>query len=378
MRRAMVRVPVVSLLVVASVGCAGATAVHRVGAGPQASIERVTARRTSTPRPLPACVGELDDDEKVSQLLMVLVGDPSLALDAVAAGQVGGYALTGEQSGDLAAAIATVNAAARFPLLVSGDEEGGTVQRLRSLLGALPSASALASSTDPAGAGTRFGEYGEKMRALGFTMNLGPSLDVGSGSGLGSRSFGESVRTVENFASAVIAGVRRAGLVPVAKHWPGIGGGSVDPHAGPSSLASIETLRARDIVPFRRAIRDGVPAIMVSHAIVPGLDATTPVSLSRAAVTGELRGREHFDGVVITDSLGMGAVSAAGYGDASGAARSIAAGVDIALISDPRHVAEAHRAVLDAVAAGQIAHVQLDRSVARVLELKGITAGCPT
>lgn len=360
-------------------GCAGATAVHRVALHDATSSSRRTAvQRRIRQRPLPACVGALDDDAKVAQLLMVLVGAPSLALDAVASGQVGGYALTGDQQGELGAAIADVGAHARLPLLVSGDEEGGTVQRLRSLLGALPSAASLASSGDAAGAGKRFEAYGEKMRALGFNMNLGPSLDVGSGSGLGTRSFGDSVRTVESYSSAVIAGVRRAGLVPVAKHWPGIGGGSIDPHSGASPLDSIDALRRRDLLPFERAIRDGVPAIMVTHAIVPGLTAELPASLSRAAITDELRKREGFDGVVVTDSLGMGAVSAAGFGDATGAARAIEAGADIALISDPRHVAESHQALVAALAAGDLDRAQLDRSVARVLELKGITGACPT
>jgi len=308
---------------------------------------------------------------------MVLVSAPAAAGDLVASGKIGGYALTGDQQGDLHAAIAAVTPKNGLPVLVSGDEEGGTVQRLRAALGLLPSAAKMAASGTAAQAGSRFAAYAHKMADLGFAMNLGPSLDVGSGSGLGTRSFGDDVATVSEYGNAVIAGVREAGLVPVTKHWPGIGGGASDPHAGPSPVASIDQLRTRDLVPFDRAIAAGVPAIMVSHAAVPGLTDGVPASLSRAAITGELRGREHFDGLVVTDSLGMGAVSAQKLSDAQAAVVAIEAGADIALVSDPKFVVDAHRLLLAAITSGELPAAQLDRSIARVLIVKGVKGPCP-
>ncbi len=366
-------------LLASSTACVGATGVHTI-AGPRHTSKPVVEARTVTrvTAPLiPQCVGSLTTELEAGQLLMVLVADPSQAGDLAAVGAVGGYALTGDQQGDVRAAIASVGARSHLPLLVSGDEEGGTVQRLRTVLGLLPSAAKLVSQGSAAAAGAKFADYAQKMASLGFNMNLGPSLDVGAGSALGTRSFGNTVDTVSSYGNQVIAGVRRGGLIPVAKHWPGIGGGTVDPHVGESQLASIQQLRQRDEVPFDRAIAAGVPALMVSHATIPGLTGVIPASLSHEAITDELRGREHFDGVVVTDSLGMGAVSATGLNDASAAVRAIEAGADIALISDPKFVAAAHRGIVNAVNSGQLTKAQLDRSVARVLVLKGITGGCP-
>ena len=375
------------MVAMATASCAGATSIHAApptrlsafAARPVASatVQPAAARAPTTQPPIPACVATLTPEAKASQLLMALVPEPAAAGDLVASGKIGGYALTGDQQGDLRAAIAAITPKSKLPLLVSGDEEGGTVQRLRAVLGLLPSAAKMASNGSPTQAGSRFATYAHKMADLGFAMNLGPSLDVGGGSGLASRSFGNDVAKVSAYGNAVIAGVREAGLVPVAKHWPGIGGGTADPHTGASPVASIDQLRTRDLVPFDRAIAAGVPAIMVSHAAIPGLTNGVPASLSKVAITGELRGREHFDGLVVTDSLGMGAVSDQKLGNAEAAVVAIEAGADIALISDPKYVADAHRRLVAAIASGGLPAAQLDRSVARVLLVKGVSGACP-
>lgn len=334
------------------------------------------ASTTTTTSPVPACVASLSVERKAGQLVMVLVPSPAAARDLVALGLVAGYGLVGAQSGDIAGEAAGVAAGAPLGVLASGDDEGGTVQRFRDLLGPLPSAASLASDHTPGEAGQIFGEYAGKLHAYGLNMNFGPSLDVGSGSGLGTRSFGDSVDTVSEYGLAVISGVRSAGLMPVAKHWPGIGAGAADPHNAESPIADIATLRARDMVPFDRAIEAGVAAIMVSHAVIPDLTDGLPASLSRAAVTGELRERQGFDGLVITDSLGMGAV-AAHFDNAAAAAVSISAGADLALVSLATAVPAAHQGIVDAINAGRIPMDQVDRSVARVLAAKGITGECP-
>jgi len=334
------------------------------------------AAATTTTVPLPACVAALTPEQKAGQLLMVLVPSPTAAGDLVAAGQVAGYALVGAQSGDVAAEVAAVAARSKLPVFASGDEEGGTVQRFRDLLGALPSAQALAEDGDAANAAKVFGEYGSKLHGLGLNMNFGPSLDVGGGSGLGSRSFGDSVDRVSEFGIAVIGAVRAAGLVPVAKHWPGIGGGTADPHKSASPIAPLDQLRSRDLVPFDRAFAAGLDAVMVSHAIIPGLTDGLPASLSRAAITDELRGREGFDGLVVTDSLGMGAV-AANYDNSTAALVSVSAGADLALVSLAEAVPAAFVKLVAAINDGSLPMAQVDRSVGRVLTAKGVTGDCP-
>lgn len=360
------------LLVAAGLGgCAGATDATVV-VGRAAASTTVT----TTTVPLPACVASLSVEQKAGQLLMVLVPSPSAAGDLVAAGQVAGYALVGAQSGDVGAEVAAVAARSTLPVFASGDDEGGTVQRFRDLLGALPSAAALARDNTPAEAAAIFGEYASELRGLGLNMNFGPSLDVGGGSGLGTRSFGDSVDLVSEYGIAVIDAVKAAGLVPVAKHWPGIGGGAADPHNSASPVASLPALRERDLVPFDRAVAAGLGAIMVSHAIIPDLTDGLPASLSRAAITGELREREGFDGLIVTDSLGMGAV-AAHYDNAGAAVVSIAAGADLALVSLKESVPAAFVGLVAAINDGRIPMAQVDRSVARVLAAKGVTGDCP-
>ena len=148
-----------------------------------------------------------------------------------------------------------------------------------------------------------------ELAGLGFDMNFAPVADVGDGSDLGSRTYGDDPGTVAGFVEAIVAAHLEVGITPVVKHWPGIGGGEGDPHVTTNLLPPLEELRGRDLTVFDRAIAGGAPAIMVAHAVVPGLSTEEePTSLSAAAITGELRGRQGFDGLVITDSLGMGAL----------------------------------------------------------------------
>lgn len=370
--RGRVACALLSAATIVAASCTGATdAIVLAG-----DDEPTTTAATTTTLPLPACVAQLTPEQKAGQLLMVLVPSPAAAGDLVGAGLIGGYALVGPQSGDVAGEVAAVASRSRIPVFASGDEEGGTVQRFRDMLGALPSAATLASEHDPAGAARIFGEYGAKLKGLGLNMNFGPSLDVGGGSGLGTRSFSDDVARVGDFGLAVIGAVEQAGLIPVAKHWPGIGGGVADPHKSASPIAPVASLRERDMVPFDRAIAEGLDAIMVSHAIVPDLSDGLPASLSRSAITGELRERHRFEGLVVTDSLGMGAV-AAHYDNSAAAVVSIAAGADIALVSMATSVLGAHSGLVGAITSGSIPAEQIDRSVGRVLTAKGVTGDCP-
>lgn len=366
--------PVVALVTAAALalaGCAGATDARLVGGRATGSTAP-----TTTVVPPPACLASLSPAQKAGQLLMVIVANPAEAADAVAAGIVGGYSLVGPQPADVAAQVAATAARAPLPAFAAGDEEGGTVQRLRDVLGAIPSAADMARSMTPDQAASTFGTYASRLAEIGLNMNLGPVIDVGSGSGLGTRSFGDDPDTVRRYGLAIADATAGAGLVPVVKHWPGIGGGVADPHIAESPVAPLPELRRRDLVPFRAAIEAGVPAIMVSHAIVPNLTEGLPASLSRPAITGELRRTEGFDGLVITDSLGMGAVEAH-FDGVTAAVVSLAAGADVALLGSIADALPAHTEVVRALGDGRLSGEQVDRSVARVLRAKGIDGDCP-
>lgn len=331
--------------------------------------------RQTTTTEAPDCAQMLPVEARAAQMLLVMVTSPESATAPIAAGKVGGFGLKGNQTSKVAEQISTAVADAPITPFVAADEEGGTVQRLRLALGKLPSAAETAKGT-PQEAATAAGTHAAAMRQLGFNMNFAPVADVGSGSGLGTRSYGDDPTTVSRFVNAVFPAIRDAGITPVIKHWPGIGGGEADPHQKLTELAGIDELRARDLIPFQKAIDSGVPAIMVTHAEVPGLTAPNePASLSKAAITGELRGTEGFDGLVVTDSLGMGAVAATDT-QPQAAEKAIAAGADVAMLSGADAVAAAHAQLVDALTSGRITPDQALASVRRVLKAKGVEGQC--
>jgi beta-N-acetylhexosaminidase len=351
------------------VGCTGTSSTQvEVRAEP----EPVESTTTTTP---PDCAELLPPAAQAGQLLMVMVTSPQLAGDALAAGTVGGFGLKGRQSADVGEQVTEAIDGAPVPPFVASDEEGGTVQRLALAIDELPSASELAEGT-PSEAGALFGEYATSMAALGFNMNFGPVVDVGSGSDLGTRSFGDDASTVASFTDVIISAQEDAGIASIVKHWPGIGGGSTDPHLALADGEPIEDLRAEDLVAFDRAFAAGASGVMVAHVVIPGLTAEDePASLSRAAITDELRGRQGFDGLVVTDSLGMGAIVETTSQDEA-AELAVLAGADIALVSGADVVDEAHARLTEAITEERIPTDQVVASVRRVLAAKGIEGPC--
>ncbi len=353
-----------------AVGCAGTS-------GQQVDVRAADpgdGTTTSTTQP-PDCAQMLPVEARAAQLVLAMVTSPQVAAGPLAKGTIGGFGLKGNQTKDVGDQIAAAVEDAPMTPLVGADEEGGTVQRLRLAIGEVPSAATVAKGTTT-DAATQAGEHAAAMRQLGFNMNFAPVADVGSGSGLGTRSYGTDPQTVSDFVDAIWPAMQKNGITPVVKHWPGIGGGQADPHQKLTTLDSIDELRAKDLIPFETAIKDGVPAIMVTHAEVPGLTQDgEPASLSQAAITGELRGTEGFDGLVITDSLGMGAIAATDT-QAEAAEKAITAGADIAMVSGADVVPEVHDRLVDAISSGRIPPDQVLASVRRVLAAKGVEGQC--
>lgn len=340
-----------------------------------ARVEGASAERTDpTADTMPAdhdCVDDLDADSRAGQLVIVLTDDATSVIGLIADGAVGGVALRSAQPPDVTRQLAGISAAAQLPAFIASDEEGGTVQRLKSVTGTYPSARKVAQTMTSAQAGTKYEAFAKELVAAGVTVIFGPSLDAGEGSALGSRTFADDPGTVIRYGTAIVAASQRAGALAVVKHWPGIGNGDADTHQGAATLPSIDELRTRDLRTFEAAFAQGATAVMVSHGTIPGLTGDDPASLSRAAITDELRGREHFDGLVITDSLGMGAVAQrAGQDDAP--ERAIGAGADIALVSGGPAAAQAHERLADAITKGRLDRDQVNRSVRRVLRAKHV------
>jgi len=343
------------------------------------------------PEPTPAAAGcDLPPlDVRVAQLLLVgVVGtEPTAAsLDLVRSG-VGGILLLGsnlESGPEVAALVAGLQAEAPLPLVVAIDEEPGRIGRLAQagIIEGSPSARDL--GTKPAATVRATARrIGDELTALGITTNLAPVLDVtGSAAGgvIGDRSFGSSPSVVTRAGGAFLAGLVDAGVNGVAKHFPGHGETTVDSHTSlPKVGASLATLRKRALPPFVAAIGDGIRAIMVGHLLVPALDAKRPASLSPAVIQGLLRDDLGFDGLVMADDLGMGALDR--WGDLPARTElAIAAGVDMAIVLDARAVPAVVAQLLDAVAAGRLPEPRVDDAFLRVVRFKDLAGyeGCGT
>ena len=343
--------------------------------GAEATVTGATRRAaTTTTVPVVGC-DALSPADAAAQLLVEAVPDTAVAADDVAAGRVGGIAFVSDQTSAIGAQISALAATdpSSIPLIVASDEEGGTVQRLKGVLGPLPSARDVARTRTPAQARSAARDYARRLAGLGITMVFGPVLDVGTGSAIGSRSFSSDPAVVSRYARAVAAGLADGGVVPVAKHWPGLGRGQTDTHLGADQLPQLADLAASDLQPFLDAIGAEVPAIMVSHATVPGL-GPDPVSRSSAALSIELRDAEGFGGLIITDALDMGAAQMPG-GQGAAAEASITAGADIALIAGPGSATAAHDRLTQAIAAGRVVPARLHQALTHVMAVKGRRCG---
>ena len=257
-----------------------------------------------------------------------------------------------------------------LPLLVSIDQEGGTVQRLAVGVDPVPSAASVGSTGDLRYATQVALDNGRSLRELGVTMVMAPVADVdpAATSMLGSRTYSSDHQVAADMVTATVEGYLEAGVLPVVKHFPGLGSVIGDSHSTlPVQSKSLDELLGTDLVPFRAAIRAGAPVVMTGHVAVEEVEPGVPASTSRAVVRGLLRSTLGFEGVVMTDSQGMGPIHGA-FGSGEGAVRSLAAGNDIVLNSpDPT---QARNAVLRALRTGRLAESELEESVVRVLALR--------
>jgi len=260
--------------------------------------------------------------------------------------------------------------ARRWPLFISTDQEGGIVNRLNAPMTAFPTFMTYGATGRPALARAAAQASGEELRAAGFTAVFAPDADVTTGAGdptIGSRSAGSRPRVVAGNVTAAVDGYRSAGIMPVVKHFPGHGSVGTDSHlALPVQDASMRTLRHRDLVPFRAAIADHAPMTMIGHLDVRAVDPGTPSTLSRPVVTGLLRQRMGFRGLVVTDAMEMGAIVDR-YGTADATVRALLAGVDVLLM--PADLPTSYHAIVNGVRSGRLPRARLADAATRMVAL---------
>ena len=282
----------------------------------------------------------------------------------------------------LQALVAGLRAAAPggAPLLVSIDEEGGEVARLDERHGFPPteSAASLGARNDPAYTQQRSAAMGATLASVGVNLNLAPVVDLNVNPsnpiiGALDRSFSADPVVVTSQALAFIAGQHQAGIQTALKHFPGHGSSTGDTHLGVVDVTT--TWTQAELEPFGSIVGQGkADTILTAHVFNANLDPTYPATLSKATVTGILRERLGYDGVVISDDLQMGAIRQA-FGYPEAVALAIDAGVDILTIANQQVfedgiVARTIEIIAGHVSSGRLAEARIEESWRRIQALK--------
>lgn len=262
-----------------------------------------------------------------------------------------------------------------LPLAIAIDQEGGTVDRLKSLDGPRPSATAIGTTNDPHKALEAGIQDATDLSYYGINLNLAPVVDVNNvyNPQLYLRTYGNNPAIVTKMAGAYLQGLQQSGKVlGTLKHFPGLGDVAADPHVSVPYLSRTKSdLETIDWAPYRSLIQQGnVYAVMVTHEIVRAIDSSKPSSLSKKVVTGILRDELGFQGVIMTDSLTMEGITAY-YSPGQAAALAIEAGSDLLMgASTPAGVATMIEGIKQDINAGNISIQRIDDSVRRILLLK--------
>ena len=339
-------------------------------------------------------IGAMTLEQKVAQLFIVTpealvegvsqvtqAGD--MTREGVTAHPVGGIVyfaqnlLDPEQTTTMLANVKQFYAdAGNVAPFIAVDEEGGTVVRVadNEAFGAqdVGDASALGSAGDTEAAKRAAEQIADYLMPLGFNLDFAPVADVVDplrSDTMGLRSFSSDAAVAADMVRAEVEGFRDKKMLCCAKHFPGIGAAAGDSHEGAITIeATNEELETVDLVPFRAAIEAGVPMIMVGHVSLPNIVGdSTPAPLSSAVVQGMLRDSLGYTGIIVTDSLSMGAITDY-YTPAEAAVAALKAGCDIPLM--PERLDEAYQGVLSAVQVGELTEERLDESLARILTAK--------
>jgi beta-N-acetylhexosaminidase len=259
--------------------------------------------------------------------------------------------------------------------IVAVDQEGGEIR-------IIPWAPPAASAPEQAAAGTVRADAeaaAAALRAAGINVTLAPVGDVPSvdGAALGGRAFSDDPATAAEAMAAAVEGWRAGGVAATAKHFPGLGGATVNTDDGPATIErSRAELEATDLPPFEAAIEAGTPLVMVGHAYYPALDDERIASQSSAVVEDLLRGRLGFEGVVITDS--MEAQASVATGDvATASERAVRAGADIVLLTGRGSYRPVYDRLLRQARDDPAFAERVRESAARVLALKERGARSP-
>jgi beta-N-acetylhexosaminidase len=344
-------------------------------------------------------------DEKVGQLISVGINARFLNQDNpefvelkrhVETNKIGGIVLFGSPVYEAVHITNRMQAAAKYPLLMSADFESGIGMRFEDTV-SFPWNMAVAATGEPDLARRQGEMTAKEARALGVYQVFAPVVDVNNNADnpvINVRSFGENPADVSRFASAFINGMQAEGVLATVKHFPGHGDTAVDSHRG---LPIIDLPRSRfdqiELFPFKNAVDAGVASVMVAHIALPQIDATEirplekpiapvdaaeggeivsekaylPATLSPIVNTQILRKEMGFKGLIVTDAMSMSGLTLY-FNQDEAAVRAFVAGAD--MIIKPADVDLAIRGLREAVKSGRISEARLNESVGKILTIK--------
>ena len=320
-------------------------------------------------------------DEKIGQIITVGIDGYTIndkTKELIVDKKVGGIILFKDNINDsnqllqLINNIKDINSKNKIPLFISIDEEGGRVSRLPKEIKKLPSNEVIGNINDKKLTYDIGKTIGYSLKSFGFNMDFAPVLDINSNPNnkvIGDRAFSSNKNIVANLGVSEINGFKSSNIISVAKHFTGHG--DIDSHYKlPIINKTLDELKEIEFVPFKNAIKENVPSIMVSHILLPEIDDINPASMSKTIITDILRKDLKFDGLIVTDDMTMVAITN-DFDISEACIKSINAGADLLLICHGYETeVDVINNIKDAVDKGIISIDRINESVYRILSLK--------
>ena len=308
-------------------------------------------------------------DEKIGQLFMPAHRDVAKTMEWIKNYNIGGIWFARTEAQKIAQELNTLQSASKYPLLVSADFEKGAGTYVDGATD-LPFNMALGATRDPHIVYRSASLTSKEAKAMGVHIIFAPVLDVNNNPKnpvINSRSFGENAEMVATLGAAAINGYQDNGILATGKHFPGHGNTSIDTHAKLGIIESTqEEFESIELLPYKTLLREAKPsAIMSVHLWVKSIDSDTlPATLSNKVMTGLLRQRLGFDGVIYTDAMVMGGITTRYPFDVA-VVKAIQAGCDVILF--PGSVEKGIEAIRAAVKNGDISNARITESARRIL-----------
>lgn len=327
-------------------------------------------------------LNEMTLEEKIGQMMIIAYRKPTIndelnnLLNTV---KPGGFIffkenlVTYNESLEL---IKDIKNTAKTPMFLSIDQEGGNVDRLKTIKGItfskMPAMADIGKTNDTSIAYGTGANIAHNLKMLSLNMNFAPVIDIYSNpknTVIGTRSFGSNAEVVTKMGLALSKGLKDNNIIPVYKHFPGHGNTETDSHVDlPIVNKSKEKLLKEELIPFKEAIANGAEVIMIGHLAIPSItNSYIPASLSKKIITNLLKEELNYKNIVITDALNMKALTN-NYTEKEIIEKSINAGVDILLM--PENPINAVSIIIDSIKNGTIKEEQINNSVKKILELK--------